>query len=507
MIGTVLLLALAAQDPASQDPAVAAARDWLDGHQREILAELVVFSSIPNVAADSENIRRNADWIVAGFRSRGVECARLPVPGASDAPPAVVGWLPSAGATRTLAFYAHYDGQPVDPTAWTDLPWRPTLRDAALPGETLGRRIELGGRGAGVDPEYRLYARGVADDKAPIVAMLAALDAMAAAGIRPTANLLFFFEGEEEAGSPHLRELLVALAEEHRPDAWLFCDGPVHQSRRPQVVFGVRGITSLDVTLYGAERWLHSGHYGNWAPNPALELARLLAGMKDDAGRVLIEGFYADVAPIGPAERAAIAALPQTDAALLRELGLAAAEGGGSLAERLLLPSLNVRGLSSASVGESARNVVPPWATASIDFRLVKGCVPERMLERIEAHVRAQGYHVVRTEPDHATRLEHAKIARIERGGGYRAARTPMGDPFARAVVRAAERAAGGPVVQLPTLGGSLPLYLFEEIFAVPVVVAPIANHDDNQHAPDENLRLANLFSGIELMAALFTME
>ncbi|MDX1584510.1 MAG: M20/M25/M40 family metallo-hydrolase, partial [Thermoanaerobaculia bacterium] len=347
------------------------------------------------------------------------------------------------------------------------------------------------------------------DDKVPVPAWIHALDALDRSGIERTSNLLFFFEGEEEMGSPHLGTYLDEYrAKLEGVDAWLIFDGPVHQSRRPQLVFGVRGITSVDITVYGASKGLHSGHYGNWAPNPGMMLAQLLASMKDDDGNVTIEGFYDSTVPVGPAEQEALESVPDPDESLRAELGLARTEGGNApLKERLLLPSLNVRGLESANVGEEARNVIPSTATAAIDIRLVKGNEPERMLDLVETHIREQGYHVVREEPDMETRLKHERIAKVERHGGYVAARTNMSHPFVQDLAEAAERAAGEPVILVPSLGGSLPLYLFTERFEAPLVIVPIANHDNNQHAPNENIRLANLWYGIDLVAAILTME
>jgi acetylornithine deacetylase/succinyl-diaminopimelate desuccinylase-like protein len=227
--------------------------------------------------------------------------------------------------------------------------------------------------------------------------------------------------------------------------------------------------------------------------------------MKDDGGTVLVEGFYESVAPLSEAGRRAVARVPTVGAGLREELGLAETEGGeATLMERLLLPSLNIRGLQSATVGESARNVIPTTAEASIDIRLVGGNDPEAMLDFVERHIRAQGYHIVREEPDHASRLRHPRIARVVRRHGYPAVRTSMDLPLIRKIVSAAETAAGEPVILVPTLGGSLPLYLFTDLLAQPIVIVPIANHDDNQHAPDENLRLANLWYGVDLFAALF---
>jgi acetylornithine deacetylase/succinyl-diaminopimelate desuccinylase-like protein len=237
-------------------------------------------------------------------------------------------------------------------------------------------------------------------------------------------------------------------------------------------------------------------------------LAHLLASMKDETGRVLVEGFYDTVEPLGAAERQALDNLPPFDDQLRAELGLARTEGeGASLAERLLLPSLTVRGLQSANVGAQARNVIPASATAALGIRLVKGNDPEHMVDLVEAHIRKQGYHIVRDDPDIETRRRHPRIAKVTRSGGYPAARTDMSIPIIRQVTAAATKAAGGEIVIVPALGGSLPLYLFTDVMGKPAMVVPVANHDDNQHAPDENLRIANLWYAIDLYGALFTME
>ncbi len=499
------LAAAAAAAPPPADP-VAAARAWREAHAAEILAGFAHLLSMPNVARDTAAIRANAEAVRDLLSARGVRADLWTLPDAPDAPPIVHGVLDAPGAKRTLGIYVHYDGQPVDPAQWTSgPPYQATLYTKAI--EDGGTKRPLPAAGEAVDPEWRLYARSAGDDKAPIAALLAALDALHAAGTPLTSNLRFFLEGEEEAGSPHLGDSMRAHRDALAVDAWLIFDGPVHPSRRPQLVFGVRGVTGLEITTYGAVRYLHSGHYGNWAPNPALELASLLASMKTPEGKVLVEGFEDTTVAPGPAEKKAIAALPDFDEALRHELGLAATEmDDAPLAERLLHPSLNIRGIESAAVGDKARNVIPTTATASIDVRLAEGNDPEHMLDLVERHIERQGYHIVREDPDLATRLKYPKIAKVVREPGYPAARTSMELPIAREVIAAAGRAAGEPVILLPTLGGSLPLYLFKNLLQAPVVIVPIANHDDNQHGPDENLRLANLWYGVDLMAALLTM-
>jgi acetylornithine deacetylase/succinyl-diaminopimelate desuccinylase-like protein len=480
-------------------------REYVGSRQGEILTEFLSLLSIPNVASDRENIRRNAAHLVEMMKRRGLS-PRLLEAKTEGAPPAVYGELLTPGARRTLVFYAHYDGQPTDPRQWTDTePWRPALRTRAI--EAGGKLLPTYQPGAPHDPEWRLYARSASDDKAGVMAILAAVDALRATSTKPSVNLKFFFEGEEEAGSDHLHEILSANKELLASDAWIICDGPVHQSGRKQVVFGVRGVTSLDITVYGALRPLHSGHYGNWAPNPAMSLSRLLASMKDADGRVLVKGFYDDTEPLGEEERRAIADAPKYDEELRRALAVARPDGAGkSLLELLNEPSLNIDGVRSAEVGAEARNVIPTTATATLDLRLVRGNDHRRQVERVVEHVRAQGYFVVEREPTAEERRRHPLVARVTRRGGYNAERTPMGTPFARAVVAAVQSASQEPVVALPTLGGSLPLSIFRESLGATTVTVPIANYDNNQHAENENLRLQNLWDGIEIMAALMTV-
>ena len=460
-----------------------AARQWRRLHEKEILAEYMEFLAIPNVARDIERpfIGKNADWIIAAFRKRGIEARKLT---AGNAPPAVFAEWKTPGATQTVMFYAHYDGQPVDASKWTVTePWTPKIVDG------------------------RIYARSASDDKAPIQAMLSAMDAMKAAGVAAKSNIKFFFDGEEEMGSPHVREILTTHKDILGADVWLFCDGPQHASGRDQIAFGARGVVGFDVTVYGPDRELHSGHYGNWAPNPAQMLVSLAASMRNDDGLVLIEGFENGLVPLSAAEKAAIAEAPDVSAAWARELALGRTLGNGERIELLVnRPVLNLRGLSSAAVGRAARNVVPSTATASFDIRLVKGIDTKAAVERVIEHVKGRGYHVVTKDPDAATLRQYPKVAKITSDGGYNAVRASMDSAIAKKVIAAVE-AARGPVLKIPTMGGSLPMAVFEEILARPLIIVPIANHDNNQHSHNENLRLANLWAGMETMAALLAME
>jgi len=482
-------------------------REYRRAHEHEIHGEFLELLAIPNVADDRENIRRNAAAVVTMMQRRRLQPRLLE---ASDlaAPPVVYGEWKTPGATRTLIFYAHYDGQPTDPRQWNgSLPWQPVLRTAAL--EAGGKILPVPKAGEAINPEWRLYARSSGDDKAGVMAILCAFDALVASGVKPTSNLKFFFEGEEEAGSPHLAEILRLNKELLQSDAWIICDGPVHQSGRKQVVFGVRGDTNVDLTVYGAKRPLHSGHYGNWAPNPASILAQLLASMRDRSGRVTIAGWYDNIEPLGEVERRAIAEAPQYDDRLRSELGLARTEGQGkSLLELINEPSLNINGISSGDVGALARNVIPTTATAVLDLRLVKGNDHRRQVQRLIDHIRKQGFYVIEREPTDEERQRHPLIARVtQRPGGYNAERTRMDLDVSVAVVAAVQSTSQEAIVRLPTAGGSLPLSVITANLSTVTMTVPIANYDDNQHAENENLRLQNLWDGIETMAAIMAMK
>jgi acetylornithine deacetylase/succinyl-diaminopimelate desuccinylase-like protein len=502
-VAALLLAACAAfgqSNSTAPNPAAIAARQYRQQHERAIVDEYFTFLSIPDIAADHANIQRNAELIAKMMEKRGVAPKLVSVPGSN---PVVFGEIATPGATRTLLFYAHYDGQPLDPKEWATPPFSPVLRDKSLDKD--GRVIPL--PESTFDPESRIYARAASDDKANVMTLMVALDAIRAAGLRTKSNIKFAFEGEEEASSINLEKILTANKQLFSADMWFICDGPVHQSRRQQITFGARGITTVDITIYGARRELHSGHYGNWAPNPALLLAKLLASMKDDSGRVLVDHFYDGITPLSATEKKAIEAAPDTDQEIMRELWLGSTENSPKkLIELINLPSLNIRGLSAARTGEQASNVIPSSAFATIDMRLVKGLDHHQQAQRLIDHIRKQGFFVVDSDPSPEIRMAHAKVAKvIEKEGGYNAVRTSTDLPISREIIRTVE-SARGPTVLMPTSGGSDPRDIVERALGSKTIAIPTVNHDNNQHSFNENLRIQNLWDGIELMAALLTM-
>jgi acetylornithine deacetylase/succinyl-diaminopimelate desuccinylase-like protein len=490
--------------PPSPPQVAQAVREYRMENEDRIIRELSEFLSIPNIASDTPNIQKNAAHLVEMLEARGIETHLLPITGRG---PVVFGKLMAPEAKRTVIFYAHYDGQPVDAAAWTDgKPFEPVLRDAAI--EAGGKRIpfpEIGAQHRAVyDDDWRVYARSSSDDKSPIVALLVALDALREKKIPLTVNLKVILEGEEEAGSPNLQHTLELHKNLLGGDLLITGDGPVHQSGRPLVFFGNRGILGFELTTYGPIRSLHSGHYGNWAPNPAFQLSRLLASMKTEEGRVLVDGFYDDIAPLGESEKKALNAMPNNDAELERELQFGKADGEGKrLVELLQLPSLNIRGMRSAYVGEQAQNIVPDKAVAALDVRLVKGEDPDKKFEQVVAFIRKQGYYVTTEVPTKEERLAHPHVVRVVKDvWNYPASRTSMDLPVSKAMAQLMQSATGGTAVIAPMLGGSVPMYIFEDL-NLPWIGVPIVNYDNHQHSSDENLRLGHLWRGMEIYGVI----
>jgi len=471
---------------------------WRQANEQEIINGFVQLLSLPNVASDSMNIRRNADYISGLLEQRDFDVRLLETRGS---PPAIFAERETPGADKTLLIYVHYDGQPVNAADWASDPWKPVMRDAP---------VELGGQAvpmtAPFDPEWRIFGRSAGDDKAPIIAILAALDALAEADIDLSVNLKLFFEGEEEAGSPHLKQMLTDYRELLGADLWLFCDGPAHQSRRWQLVYGVRGTFGFGLTVFGPNRPLHSGHYGNWAPNPIVRLTELIGTMRDQQGNILVDGYNDQVVPPTLLEMEAIEAAPSVDEMLISELGINRPETTERVEMAVMRPAMNLRGIRSGDVGAQARNSIQTSATASIGLRLVPAQTPDYLRETVDRHIRNQGYLVVYDEPTPEQRASHDKIARLDWSeAGYPAYRAPFDLPIAESIADIMNELGDNPLIQLPTMGGSLPLYLIDEVIGAPILILPIANHDNNQHGNDENLRLQNLWDAIEIYAAVLT--
>jgi acetylornithine deacetylase/succinyl-diaminopimelate desuccinylase-like protein len=453
---------------------------------------------MPNVATNLPDVEKNAGYISALLEKRGFKTQLLRAePGT---PPSVFAELRTPGAKRTVVFYAHYDGQPIGQKGWISTPFTPSMR-TALPEATP---VDWKTASGPLDPDWRLFARSAGDDKGSIQALISAMDALKAAGLRPSVNIKLLYEGEEEQGSPHFARLVAQNLELLRGDLLIMGDGPMHQSGKQQINFGNRGIAGFKATVYGPMKPLHDGHYGSWAPSPTVMIASLVMSLRDDEGHILIPGFYDDVAPVSAADKAALAALPPVEDVLKRALGLGRNIGGPRLADGYMTPTLNVRAIHAGDTGPKAANAITTEAEASIDIRLVPGETTARVHELVEGYLAQQGWFVVRQTPDLATRLAHRKIVRLEWDEGESiATESAMDGPAAKAVAASIGRTVGYPVLKLPFSGGSSGMAEIVNQMKAPMVGVSIANYDDNQHAQNENLRLGNLWDGIEVYAGL----
>ncbi len=485
-------------------PAAAADLDALataETAARATFPEYLAFLALPSDSIVAADIRRNADFIERAFARRGFATRQL----ANEGKPLVYAeFLRAPAGARTVLFYMHFDGQPVVPSEWSQPdPWLPVVKQRNAAGEWRGVAAERLSA-APLDPELRVFGRCAADDKAPIMMMLAAFDALGAAGVTPAYNVKVLLDSEEERGSPGMARVAGANRELLRADAIVIHDGPRHASNRPTLVFGNRGAAEVTLKVFGPRAPLHSGHFGNYVPNPAMRLAQLLASMKDDRGRVLVKGYY-DRIRLTAAERRILAEAGDDEAAIRRRTGIARAEAvGANYQEALQYPSLNVRGLAAASVGDKAANIVPHLAIAELDLRTTPETPPEYLFGLLEAHVRAQGYHLVIGEPSDAERASYDRLASLTLTGGGRAMRTPIDSPLgAWAFGALAATAPGVTPVRIRMMGGSVPTDSLVEALAAPFVIVPLVNPDNNQHTFDENLRIGHYVDGVRTLLFL----
>ena len=483
-----------------------ALRDEIESTARQNFPEYLALLRHRNIPDVPEDMARNADYLEDLFEQRSFRTQRIE--NAAGRPAVIAELTGQTGDAPTVMFYMHYDGQPVSPAQWSQRdPFEPVVKRQASSGDWVEVAADAL-QAEPLDSELRVFARAASDDKAPIMMFLTAVDLLQATGESPAFNIKVLLDGEEEIGSPSLAAMVASQPEAFTADALVVLDGPSHASGRSTLVFGNRGITRVTLTVFGAKSPLHSGHYGNYAPNPAV-LAALIATFKDDDGRVLVPGFYAGV-ELSDADRTMLAAVDDDENALLRRIGIARPESVGSnYQEALQYPSLNIRGLAAAGVGAQAANVIPSEAIAEIDMRTTPATDGRRLFDLLRQHIELQGYQLVEGLPKDEDRVEHDKLARLELISVQAAMRTPIDSPvgdWAREALRsAAAPTPGEDPVLIRMMGGTVPTDVLVGALQVPFVLVPTVNADNNQHAHDENLRIGNFVSGTEIIYALLT--
>ena len=456
------------------------------------------YLAVPNDAHFPADIRGLIDWIGAAFKDRGFEITELSTAGS----PLVLAERQFPGAVRTVLIYLQADGQPVSPSDWYQAdPYVAVLKQRDANGTWI--EIPWNSLEQSRDEDWRIFARSASDSKGPNVQLLAAIDAMNQIGFVPDFNIKVIIDTEEELGSPNLPTAVKQYRDQLAADMLVILDGPPHVSNRPTLKFGARGIATFTLTTYGPRVPQHSGHYGNYVPNPALRLAEILASMKDDSGRVTIPGFYDGVVLDG-ATKAVLEQVPDDEAAVKEKLGIATADKvGESLQEAVQFPSLNIRGMSSGWVGTQRRTIVPATATAEVDVRLVMESDPARLLNLVREHIRGLGYYLIDRAPTDEERQAHTHIASFTSETSYGAFRTDFDSEPGQWLSAALTHLHGEEPIKIRTSGGSIPISPFVRTLGVPAVSVPTVNPDNNQHSPNENIRLGNFLDGIAVCVAI----
>ena len=474
-----------------------------DAAATSVNGELVEFLSIPNNALIEGHAENNLRWLKSAFEGRGFVTQELPTVSKT----AFFAEYKSKNASETVLFYMHFDGQPVEPDKWfQDDPFLPVLKEQ-INGEW--QQVSWSKLESGYDDDLRVFARSASDDKGPIIMLLQAFDIMKSRGQEPKFNVKVILDPEEEQGSRGMPDAVKKYREILEAGHMVILDGPIHDSNSPTIVFGCRGIASVELTVYGPRLPQHSGHFGNYAPNPALRLSQLLASMKDDQGRTIIPGFYQGIDL--EAVKEILAAVPDDAEKINKRVGIAQPDQvGRNYQEAVNYPSLNIRGFRSGWVGEEARTIVPDKAVATIDIRLVPETDGARLVGLVRKHIEEAGYYIIEgRDPTEEERMSQAKIIRFDHDPAsmWKAFNTPINSPTGKWLYTTLKEGHNQEVARIRLHGGSVPIAFFVNGLGIPAVLVPVVNPDNNQHSPNENLRLGHYKNGIKTALAILNSD
>ncbi|WP_296705602.1 M20/M25/M40 family metallo-hydrolase [Algoriphagus sp.] len=470
--------------------------------KKELRASLLTFQdylSIPNNGKVPADIEANLNWCQNAFQSRGFETRILK----SNQVPHLFVFGKTDPQKKTVLVYMQVDGQPVDSSAWEqESPYIPALKMKEGDGwEEINWNFIQGP----IDPEWKVFARSASDSKGPTMAFLSALDILQKKGISPAVNLKFILDFQEEMSSPELAKVVSDNKKLFEADGILIMDGTRHFSNLPNLAFGARGIATITLKVFGAKNNLHSGQYGNFAPNPVFTASRLLSAMKDETGKVLIPGFY-DGVNFSESDLKAMAAVPESLEQIQDELGIAKAEKvGNSYQEAMQFPSLNIRGMRAAWVGDEVRTIIPSEAIIEIDMRTVKETPAERQIELVREFIVGQGFHIVSGEPTDEDRKAYSKIISFDYRIGSEPFRAEMESSFGNWLEKGMSVVFGDNYIKTRLTGGSQPMAPFINILGVPAVSVRIPNPDNSIHGPNENIRIGNYLEGIQTCLGILT--
>ncbi|MEM7103384.1 MAG: M20/M25/M40 family metallo-hydrolase [Bacteroidota bacterium] len=475
--------------------------DEYTAYAKRSFTQLKDLLSMPNDAHFPDDIEVNVKWCETEFEKRGFELQRLET---ETVPLLLAEKRTIAKGAKTVLIYLQVDGQPVDPRHWLqDDPYAVVLKERTedkgwvpIPWDKLEGELDL---------DWRMFARSTSDSKGAVNMFLTANDIMLEKGEIANFNMKVIMDFEEEIGSPRLPSTVVTYKDALEADMLIIFDGPMHISNQPTLTYGARGITSITLKVFGPNFPQHSGHYGNWVPNPAVHLSRLIASMKADNGKVTIPGFY-DGIELSEEVKNTLAQIPDNEPRMNYSLGIAQPQGlAPTYQESLQYPSLNVRGFASGWVGEERRTIVPATAIAEIDIRLVMESDPDRLIGLVRDHITSEGYHLIEGTPTKEERVKYPKICSFRASTSYLAFRTAYDSDVGVWLDNALTKAFGKAPLKLRTTGGSIPISPFVTELGVPAVIVPTVQRDNNQHSPNENLRVGNYIDGIKTIHSILT--
>ncbi|MFS4469458.1 M20/M25/M40 family metallo-hydrolase [Maribacter sp. 2210JD10-5] len=471
----------------------------LKSQVRHTIDELVNFVKIPNDALDADDIDQNLIWLRNKFNERGFNTSVLE----TENLPLFFAALPMDDAKPTVLFYMHLDGQSVDPSKWNQPnPYHIVLK--SKDGDEW-KNESFEDLNDDIDYDWRLFGRSTSDDKGPIVMFLNTIDLLKKDAVEIPFNVKVILDGEEEKSSKPLPKAVKTYRELLKADFLVINDGPVHASGKPTVVYGCRGITTLSLTTHGPIKPQHSGHYGNYAPNPGFLLAELLASMKDGEGKVLVKGYYNGISLDEPTVTI-LKSVPDDAMKINSNLAIKTPEKvGGFYQEALQYPSLNIRGLGSGWIGEKARTIVPATATAELDLRLVPESDGTRLKNLVKNHIKEQGFYIKETIPTKEERMAHDKIITVKEGSVTDAFRTDLNNTYGNFLVNTLKETFNEDVVQIRIMGGTVPIAPFINELKMPAFIVPMVNPDNNQHSPNENLRIGQIAYGIQTFYSILS--
>ena len=469
-------------------------------YSKQSLNEFKDLLSIPNDAHFLSDIKKNIEWCEKAFQKRGFSTERIQTQEA----PLLLASRSHPNSKKTVLIYLQVDGQPVDNKKWSQKnPYKPTLKENRNGKWEEINWNKLNGK---INNDWRIYARSASDAKGPVVMFLTAMDIINDTNFKPNFNIKVIMDFEEELGSPRLPKAVLENKEKLASDMLVIFDGPRHVSNKPTLLFGARGISLITLKVFGPKVPQHSGHYGNYVPNPALKLSRLLSSMYDNQGKVVIPEWYKGI-EISEDVKKQLLLVDDNESKMRKELGIAAIDNiGKTYQESIQFPSLSILGLKSAWVGKESRTIIPDSAIAELNIRLVKETKGDRMVELLKDFIKEKGFYIIRSEePSEEERKLYQNILKFEARTFYEAFRTEFNSEIGIWLRKAMLKAFGESPVQIRISGGSIPISPFVNTLQIPAVIVPTVNKDNNQHSPNENIRLGNYLEGIKTITAILT--